>query len=148
MKTESPEPTTPARCEASAKEESVLYARVLRAGVVAGLVCMAITYAVYALGIIEPRIPLEKLSAYYGMPAEEYLDKAGIQPGWSDLADFRHADSLSYLGIIMMAGITIVCYGAVLPLLLKRGDRIYAAMAVLEIVVLVLAASGMMTGGR
>jgi hypothetical protein len=60
----------------------------------------------------------------------------------------RYGDFLNFIGIAMLAGVTIVCYAAIIPMLLKRKDKVYALLALLEVVVLVLAASGVVSGGH
>jgi len=44
--------------------------------------------------------------------------------------------------------VTVLCYLAVLPLLVKRRDTIYAVLALLEVIVLLVAASGIIAVGH
>jgi hypothetical protein len=44
--------------------------------------------------------------------------------------------------------VTVICYAAIIPLLLKRKDFVYATLAVLEVLVLVAAASGIIAVGH
>jgi hypothetical protein len=135
-------------CPTDASPAQLLYARILRVGTLTGLAVLAVTYTIYAFGIMDPYVPLEDLSTYYSLPAKEYLEKADVRPGWSSFLDVGHADSLCFLGLITLASLSLICYLGVLPLLLKRRDKIYAAMAIAQIIVLLLAASGLLTGGR
>ena len=47
-----------------------------------------------------------------------------------------------------LATITIVCYARILPMLAARRERIYAAIVIAEIAVLLLAVSGYLAGGH
>ncbi len=47
--------------------EQVLYADILNKGMLAGLVVLLITFALYVFGIVSPYVPLDKLSNYWGM---------------------------------------------------------------------------------
>ena len=48
----------------------------------------------------------------------------------------------------VLAGCSAVCLAAVIPLYVRRGDRAYALVCALVIVVLLLAASGILTAGH
>jgi hypothetical protein len=48
----------------------------------------------------------------------------------------------------VLASTTFACYLRVIPLFFKKRDWFYAAVAVLEIIVLMLAASGVLRSGH
>ena len=48
------------------------------------------------------------------------------------------------LGIAVLAGCSLVCLAAIVPLYASRGERTYAALCILEIIVMLLAASGLL----
>jgi hypothetical protein len=56
-------------------------------------------------------------------------------------------DLLNFLGIAFLAGVTIVCYLAIVPGLMRKKDTPYVALALVEVDVLVLAASGILKSG-
>ena len=47
-------------------EEQLLYAKILQWGMLIGLACLLLTFAVYVLGIMKPYIPLDEVSQYWG----------------------------------------------------------------------------------
>ena len=49
---------------------------------------------------------------------------------------------------IILSAITIVCYACIAPVLIRKKDRAYAIMALLEVFILTLAASGILTVGH
>lgn len=57
-------------------------------------------------------------------------------------------DYMNLLGIALLAGLSIICYLAILPILLKKKDFTYAVIAIIEVVVLALAASGILKAGE
>jgi hypothetical protein len=57
-------------------------------------------------------------------------------------------DFINFIGIAILAGVTVLSYLAIIPLLLKRRDFIYAVLASLEVLVLAVAASGIITVGH
>jgi hypothetical protein len=52
------------------------------------------------------------------------------------------------VGIALLSGCSLVCLAAVAAIYARRGDRVYAAICVLQSAVLVLAASGVLTAGH
>jgi hypothetical protein len=56
---------------------------------------------------------------------------------------------LNYLPIALLSLLTIVCYLAILPGLFRKKDMPYLLICILEIIVLAIAASGILgTGGH
>lgn len=131
-----------------AAPEQVLYARLLNKGMLVGLLILFITFAIYVFGIMEPYTPLDKVSEAWSMNVHSYLEHKNIPNGWGWVAMMGYADFLNFLGIAILAGITILCYAAIVPTLLKSGDKVYALLAALEVIVLAGAASGFIAVGH
>jgi hypothetical protein len=128
--------------------EQIRYAGVLEKGMYVGLACLFVTFALYVFGIMEPHIPLEELSEHWEKNVHEYLTDAEIEAGWGWVKMLGHGDFINFVGIAILAGMTILCYIAIIPRLLKRKDFIYAILALLEVVILVVAASGIVAVGH
>jgi len=127
--------------------EQVLYANVLNKGMLIGLIILIVTFGLYVLGVVAPFIPLEKLSSYWHMNVHDYLTQLNIPNGWGWLTMLGYADFLNFIGVALLAGITILCYSAIIPSFLEKNDKIYLVLAVLEVIVLMAAASGLVSGG-
>ena len=130
-----------------ATEEQVAYARLLDFGMKIGLLVLIITFIVYLSGILTPHIPVRDLPIYWGMSVHKYLDATGIRPGWTWLGMLGKGDFLNFVGIVFLAGVTIFCYMRIIPILFKKKDTVYGILAILEVLVLVLAASGILKAG-
>ncbi len=130
-----------------ATEEQLAYAKVLDSGMKLGLLAITLTFVVYMTGLLVPHVPVHQLPKYWAMPVKQYLAVAGIHPGWTWLAMLGKGDFLNFIGIAFLAGVTITCLFPIIPIFLRKGDKVYAAIAVLEIMVLVLAASGILKSG-
>jgi hypothetical protein len=113
-----------------------------------GLLILFITFALYALGIMKPYIPLGEISNYWSMNVHDYLHDAHIGVGWSWLGMLQYGDFINFVGVALLAGVTIICYLAIVPILLKNNDKVYAVLALLEAVILALAASGILAVGH
>ena len=123
------------------------YARVLLAGKRLGLALLVVAFGVYLTGWRAPHVPMSDLPRYWGLPVAEYLRATGSPSGWGWIAMVGRGDFMNFAGIAFLSGITIVCYLAILPMLFRKRDTAYVVIAILEVMVLVLAASGILKGG-
>ncbi|MFO7654792.1 MAG: DUF1634 domain-containing protein [Candidatus Krumholzibacteriia bacterium] len=133
-----------------ASPEQRSYAAILEKGMLLGLLLLLLTYLVYVTGLLKPYVPLSMLPEYWGHEVGHYLHEAQVPIGWSWVTLLRYGDFLNFLGIATLAGTSIICYARILPRLWRGGDRVYALLAVLQILVLCLAASGFLgsSGGH
>ena len=126
-------------------EEQQLYAKLLEKGMYIGLLLLLITFIIYALGIVDPKIPLDKIADYWHMSSSDYLHTADIPDGWGWVSLLGYGDFMNFIGIALLAAVTIVCYLAIIPTLLRQNDKVYATLAALEAIILTLAASGILS---
>jgi hypothetical protein len=82
------------------------------------------------------------------MNVHEYLEHTGIKPGWAWLGMLKYGDFLNFIGVVILSGVTIICYAVIVPTLLRNKDIIYAVIAVLEVIILSAAASGILAVGH
>ncbi len=136
----------PAMLEAT--PEQILYAKILERGMYLGLLILFITFGLYTFGILDPYIPLDKVSEYWSYNVNDYLHHAEIKAGWAWLGMVKYGDFINFIGIAILAGVTIICYAAIIPTLLKNNDKVYAILAVLEVIILSAAASGILAVGH
>jgi len=132
-----------------ATEEQVLYAKILNIGMLIGLIGLVVAFIIYSTGILEPLIPLEKVQSYWILSVHEYLEQSGIQAGWAWFGNLQFGDMLNFLPIAFLSLLTIVFYIAIIPGLIRKKDTAFVVIAILEIIVLSVAASGILgTGGH
>ncbi len=131
----------------SATEEQIAYARVLDLGMKMGLVAIIVTFMIYLSGVFQPHVPVSELPKTWGMPVKEYLKINNIHTGWSWLRMLGKGDFLNFIAIAFLAGVTIICYVRIIPILFRKKDTVYGLLAILEVLVLVLAASGILKSG-
>lgn len=130
-----------------ASPEQTAYADILFYGCWVGLGVMLITYLIYVFGILSPHVPLEQLPDYWSKPVSHYLQEAGAPTGWGWAALLGQGDFLNFLGIALLAGLSILCYLRVIPALFRKNDKVMGFIAVTEVIVLLLAASGIFGSG-
>ncbi|MHB8840266.1 MAG: hypothetical protein ACYC56_00530 [Candidatus Aquicultor sp.] len=131
-----------------ATEEQLVYANILSMGRKVGLAGIGISFIVYLSGILTPKMPLDQVPQYWHLSTSEYMKIAGITPGWSWLGMYQHGDMLNFFGIAILGAISIVCYLAILPKLLRKKDMTFAIIAIAEVLVLAFAASGIIHIGE
>ncbi len=140
----------------NADEEQFLYAKLLGYGMLIGLAVLLLTFLLYATGIMEPAIPKDALANYWQHNAhhylevveEEYLHLGRLCDGWAWVRLLGKGDYINFVGIAILSAITILCYLAIIPTLLRKGDKVYAIIALLEALILSLAASGILAVGH
>ena len=130
-------------------KEQLIYANILNKGMVFGLVGLFVTFGIYIFGILDPYIPLEKLSNYWGLDVHSYLTNPDypIKAGWAWAGHLNYGDFLNFVPIAILSGVTILCYVAIVPTFLRSNDKIFAVIAILEIIVLTVAGSGILGSG-
>jgi len=78
---------------------------------------------------------------------KEIYEHGHKMAGWSWLKNISKGDYMNFIGIAILAGLTIVCYAAIIPTLMKKKDTAYLVIAIAEVLVLTLAASGILKSG-
>jgi hypothetical protein len=130
-----------------ASEEQMVYARLLNKGMLIGLVLIIISFAVYMSGLFSSFIPPQEIPNYWGMSSKNFIHTLHAPTGWAWVAMVDKGDYLNFVGIAFLAGVTILCYLAILPILMRKKDIPYVVIAIIEVAVLVLAASGILKSG-
>jgi hypothetical protein len=131
----------------AASEEQVAYAKILNVGMSLGLVIIVVTFIIYMSGILASFIPPQEIPKYWTMSSKNFIHLLGAPTGWAWLAIVGKGDYLNFIGIALLAGLTIVCYLVMLPILMRKKDIPYVVIAIIEVAVLALAASGILKSG-
>jgi hypothetical protein len=130
-----------------ARPEQLIYAGVLEKGMLLGLLLVLVTYAIYLLGLLKPYVPMDEITKCWEMNVHDYLEHFHIHPGWAWVSLLGYGDFLNFAGIVMLAGVTMVCFLSIVPVLWRQNDKVYAALALAEVVILGVAASGILGAG-
>jgi len=128
--------------------EALRYARLLERGTWLGLVLLLLSFLAYVSGWWDPHVPLQRLPQLWQLPVGAYLQASSGPQGWAWLALATRADYANLLGIAVLASCSIPSLLAVIPLFVRQGTWAYAIICMLEIAVLLLAASGWLGAGH
>jgi hypothetical protein len=128
--------------------EQLRYADLLDWGTRIGLIVLLLSFAAHVTGTLTPHVPLERLPQLWAQPVGQYLIDAQMPTGWGWLALLHRGDILGLAGIAILAGCSIFCLLALVPLYGARGDKAFVAICLAEVAVVVVAASGWLVGGH
>jgi len=129
-------------------KEQLIYARILQISRRIGLLALITTFVLYISGMIAPRIPLTQMPQYWGLCVDDYVAGAGMSIGWSWLGMIGYSDFMCFASVIFLSSITIICYLRITPVFFKNNDKIYTCIAIIQLLVLILAASGLLQIGH
>jgi len=131
-----------------ASARQLRYAALLQWGTRIAFLVMIATYILYVTGIVEPHIPRDELIAQLNLPKDSYLANTGAPTEhWAWVPLMEKGDFLNYAGILILTLLTIVGILTLIPSYLKDRNWIYATIVSLELIVLLLAASGVVNIG-
>jgi len=130
-----------------ASEEQIAYAKVLNIGMWFGLALLIITFFVYISGVLPSYVPINDLPKYWTMRVHDFNVALNAPTGWGWASLVGKGDYLNFIGIAILSGLTILCYLVILPILARKKDRAYVVIAIAEVLVLSLAASGLLKVG-
>lgn len=128
--------------------EQQVYARWLDWGTRIALAALIAGFFAYAFGVAAAAVPLADVPRFWVLPLERYLALSGSATGWAWVGMLDKGEYQSLAGVALLCLVTVVCYLRLLALLLARGERVAAAIAGAQALVLLLAASGLFAGGH
>ena len=123
------------------------YATLLVWLVRAGLIAMSGFFLVYATGWVPAAIPIGEVPAYWAMNASTYAATAGVPIGWQWIHYLGDGGVLAFVGAILFPVSATIAALAAAALFARHRVAVYSLIALAEAVVLVIAATGVVTGG-
>lgn len=128
--------------------EQLHYAHWLDWGTRVSAIVLLLTFIAYLTDWLPPHITASELSALWHLPSGEFARITGTPRGWAWLAHLRQGDMAALSGIALLASCSLPALLALVPDYLRSRDRAYAAICLLEVLVLLLAASGVLHVGH
>ncbi|RLI77187.1 hypothetical protein DRP05_10920 [Archaeoglobales archaeon] len=124
--------------------EQYVYAKILHYCSIVTLLLLTLTFVVYVTGAISPYIPPEKLFEFLTYESDEIIKKTEMPIGWEWIGLVGYSDMLLYALLSFLALSTVLCYASILPILVKKKEKVYVIIALLEIIVLLFVSSGIL----
>jgi len=129
-------------------KEQVVYANILWLGSIISIMAITVAYVLYVTGILSQYVEFDKIVELWGKKSHEFVEETNIPTGWDWIGLLGYGDFLNLLLLAILSFLTVVCYLAILPFLLAKKDLIYFVIALIEVVILILAASGLIVVGH
>jgi len=124
--------------------EQIACANSLFLGVWLSVPLLFVTYLGCVTGIMEPHVPMKAVQQNWNQRVNHGVCNADSPHGFGWLRLLNTGDYLTYIGLAILALITILCYLMFLPGYIRRNGRIETLICVLEVPVLGLAASSIL----
>ena len=116
-----------------------IYARWLQTGSKIAFAFALIAFVLYLAGIPAPLLPLHDLPRLWTLSAADMMREAHAPGGWSWIHFLRYGDYINVLAIALFPLLALVCVARVIPDFLRQGERLQAALAILQVLVLLAA---------
>ncbi|MGQ9661380.1 MAG: hypothetical protein ACUVWX_03470 [Kiritimatiellia bacterium] len=126
------------------------FASVTQTGMVVDIAIVLITFGLYLWGRPAPLVPLVRVPELWEMSANEYgraiaaefFPDRQLPTGWAWLHLLGYSDYLTYCAVSILASTALIAYAAILPILARQQRWIYFVLGLVQLLVLGLAASG------
>jgi len=131
-----------------ASREQIVFANILFWGAWSGLAILIVTYLLYVTGVLVPHVPIDLITQLWSKPVHAYVEGGKVPHGWGWVSLLHTGDFLNFVGIVILAALTVVAYLPLIPAFLRKGDKLYAFIAIAEVLILAAAASGIIAAGE
>jgi hypothetical protein len=124
------------------------YATVLSWTSTLGIIFVVAGYLVYVLQLLPSAVSPSEVAMHWHLRAAELHKIVPVPSGWDWIYQLGRGDVLSYASVVYLSSVTMLCLAVIIPLFLKEKDMIYSVMTLLQVLVLVFAAAGIVSGGH
>ena len=119
------------------------YAGILQVFILISFAVLLVSFVIFAAEILPAQVATDDIPKLWGLSAEEYGDRTGFPENWAWLGSLGQGDVLTFAALALIAAATPICFLALTYLYLRSRDYPYAVMSFLVVLILVLAASGL-----
>ncbi|ABB22920.1 hypothetical protein [Pelodictyon luteolum] len=129
------------------QNEQLAYAGVLDKMSHFGMLFLGGSYAAYVFLLLPQEVTISDMAANWHLKASVMQAKLNAPVGWSFMASpesFLRGEALSYLAIIMICMIPVVCLLVTAPAFFREKRPIFGVIALLQVLILLVAATGML----
>lgn len=124
------------------------YATILLVCSWTGICVLAVTFIMYMTGLLNPLVEPSAMPQYWSMNVHQYAQVTHAPTGWDWVKLINHGDYLNLVGLAFLGIVSVLGYCSLFVEYLRKKDLSYAAMVGIEIIVIVLAASGVFRVGE
>ncbi|MFP4483991.1 MAG: hypothetical protein ACLFO1_03980 [Spirochaetaceae bacterium] len=119
------------------------YAGILQWFVILAFTLLLASFVLLTTGVLPAVVPAERVVELWTLSAREYARETAFPTDWAWVRHLTNSDVLNLVSLALIGAATPICFIALAVMYLLRRDHAYAAMAFLVVIVLVIAASGL-----
>ena len=131
-----------------ASDPQEIYARWLEIGSRTVFAFSILALVLYFAGLLAPAVPLHDLPRLWTLSAAEFVRQAGLPAGAAWLGALRYGDTLNLAAIALFSLLSLVCAARMIPAFVRSGEKVQAALAIAQVIVLLAAALNLFPGAR
>ena len=132
-----------------ADKVQLAYAGILAKATTLGIALVVLGYIVYAFQLLPLSVPIDQVAGNWHLRAAEFHHQVpGAPSGWSCFSQAGKGDMLSYISIIYLGIVTMMCLVVAGFVFSREKNVIYTLFSFVQVAVLVLAAAGIVSGGH
>lgn len=113
-----------------------------------GLGLLFVAFVLYAAGVVPSTVALDDVPSLWHLDAAAFTEETGREPGWSWLRSLNEGRTLVFAALVVFPFGAMALVAATVALYLRQKTPIYALLAGLEAIVLVVAATGLLAAGH
>jgi len=105
------------------------------------------SYAAYVLNLLPQGVSIVETASSWHLRASEMQSTLHAPLGWSFMADpssLGLGDTLSYLSIILVCMIPVICLLFTAPAFLREKRPVFVVLSLLQVLILLVAATGIL----
>ena len=112
------------------------------------LAFLFVSFVIYAAGLVPSPIPLDDVPDLWHLSASEYAARTDLALGWSWLRALDQGRTLVFAALVLFPTGTMLLLAVTVVLYLRQRVPAYALIAFFELVVLIIAATGLLATGH
>ncbi|MDT9546602.1 MAG: hypothetical protein HQ516_02770 [Chlorobium sp.] len=128
-------------------KEQLAYAGVLDKLSHFAMLFLAGSYAAYIFELLPQKVSIAEIAANWHLRAPLMQEKLDAPLGWSFMSgmeSFWRGDALSYLAIIIICMIPVICLLVTAPVFFREKRLVFGIIALLQVLILLVAATGIL----
>lgn len=124
------------------------YAEILSWVSLLGMIFLGLGFFIYLMQMLPSTVSIQEISQHWHLKASDFTHQLHIPTGWAWIDHIFHGDILSYASIVFLSTGTIGCLAIVAVVFFREKNHIYTAIAIAQVLILLLAASGIVSSGH
>lgn len=115
------------------------------------IILLAVGYVLYMTGLLPLEVPVSAIASHWHLSAAQMRETLHQPTGWSVFANpagLLHGDVISYISVIFLALATLICLASAVMVYIGEKMPVYLTISIAQVLVLLVAASGIMTGAH